>query len=190
MLLKTYPINEIFLSVQGEGVHTGVPMVFVRFSGCNRACPFCDTDFGASMPMTASDIVAAVLEYKVPTVLLTGGEPALWADDALIQLLHKHGLRIHMETNGTLDVSNDLDWVTCSPKDVMPRINPNDVNELKIVLTDDTEPRLEQLRNMFPTAVCCLQPCSGTNTDKAVEYVLTHPQWRLSLQTHKLINIR
>ena len=109
-------INEIFYSLQGEGFHAGTPAVFVRFSGCNLKCDFCDTRHEEGKDMTDEEIVEEVLRYPSRMVILTGGEPGLWVDDALIEALHKAGKYICIETNGTCVLPEQIDWVTCSPK--------------------------------------------------------------------------
>ena len=109
-------INEIFYSLQGEGYHTGTPAVFIRFSGCNLKCSFCDTQHEAGTLMTDDEIIAEVSKYPAVTVILTGGEPSLWIDDALIDRLHKAGKYVCIETNGTRPLPESIDWVTCSPK--------------------------------------------------------------------------
>lgn len=185
--MTRYRVNEIFYSLQGEGYHTGTPAVFVRFSGCNRACPFCDTDHSAATDMTAAEIVDAVKAYPARHIVITGGEPTLQLDDALVDSLHEAGCYIQIETNGTLPVPAGVDWVTCSPKD--GELNIDRVDELKVVYLDDPE-RVESLRSRFGTDCCFLQPCSGKNIGETVRYILEHPVWRLSLQTHKLIDIQ
>lgn len=182
--MKQYRVNEIFYSLQGEGVHTGLPAVFVRFSGCNKRCGFCDTDFAAFTLMSAADIVAAVMHYPSDTVILTGGEPALQIDDALVVALHDAGRRIHVETNGSLPLPFGIDWVTCSPKDRDIRLHRAD--EVKVVFTGDDP---QWAAELFDGAVLSLQPMSCLNTAATVDYIKSHPWWRLSLQTHKLIDI-
>lgn len=178
-------INEIFYSLQGEGFHTGVPAVFIRFSGCNLKCSFCDTRHEEGVMMSDEEIVSRVSEYPARTVILTGGEPSLWIDDDLIEKLHKAGKYICIETNGTRLLPDKIDWVTCSPKEgakvVLKRID-----EVKVVYTgqDLSEYAAMKARYHF------LQPCSCQNTETVVGYILKHPQWNLSLQTHKLINIQ
>ena len=183
---KTYKVNEIFHSLQGEGFHTGTPAVFVRLSGCNLRCPFCDTDHTAATPMTAEAIVAEASRYPSRHLVLTGGEPALQADAALVDALHAAGFFIQVETNGSRQLPAGIDWITCSPKDapvVLPRID-----ELKIVYQGQD---VETIAAACPQPrVRFLQPCSGSNTAEVVAYILSHPHWRLSLQTHKLIDIR
>ena len=186
-----YRVNEIFYSLQGEGAHTGTPAVFVRFSGCNKACPFCDTDFHEFTPLSAQEIIDEVERYPAEIVILTGGEPAMQVDEALIKLFHAHGYKVHIETNGSLPLPSDIDWVTCSPKDGVPSIQPEFVDEVKIVFTGQSAQTLNKYKAHFPhTHLFYLQPCSGLNIDDTVTRVLSMPGWRLSLQTHKLIDIK
>lgn len=124
--------------------------------------------------------------YGCRRTVLTGGEPLLQADDALIGALKKAGYHIAVETNGSLPVPEGIDWVTCSPK--LPPWNINRIDELKIVYQGQNP---EALAQQLPEAShYFLQPCSGLNTAETVDYILKHPKWRLSLQTHKLIDIR
>ena len=106
-------INEIFYSLQGEGRFTGSPAVFVRFSGCNRRCPFCDTDHLDGDEMSAQEIVDAVSKYPCDIVVITGGEPALQLTSELVDMLHGIGRRVHVETNGSLPLPVNVDWITC-----------------------------------------------------------------------------
>lgn len=177
-------INEIFYSLQGEGFHAGTPAVFVRFSGCNLKCDFCDTRHEEGKDMTDEEIVEAVLRYPSRMVILTGGEPGLWVDDVLIEALHKAGKYICIETNGTCVLPEQIDWVTCSPKQGTV-LKVKRMDEVKVVyLGQDVSSYLQ-----LPATHFFLQPCSCRNTEEVVGYILQHPQWRLSLQTHKLINI-
>ena len=118
MNAKTYRVNEIFFSLQGEGFWTGTPMVFVRLSGCNLKCPFCDTDHSAFQEMTAGEIMKAASSAgnACRRICLTGGEPSLQADEALLEAFHEAAYTVHMETNGTLPVPEGIDWITLSPK--------------------------------------------------------------------------
>ena len=194
-----YKINEIFYSLQGEGRHTGRAAVFVRFSGCNLSCPFCDTDFTASTPMTAEEIIAAISQWQqCRFVVLTGGEPSLQVDDALVEALHGAGYYIAVETNGTRPLPVGIDWVTLSPKNMfanhVPPIALKKIDEIKVVFDGTHLP--DPYSNMADGAYLCLQPCETGNaeqnreiTAKCVDYILSHPQWHLSLQTHKIIQI-
>ncbi len=179
-------VNEIFYSIQGEGVHTGVPAVFVRLSGCNRACPFCDTDFASFREMTEEEIVAKASHFRAPTVIITGGEPALQLTASLVERFHAQAMRVHVETNGSLPLPENVDWVTCSPK--LPPYEIKRIDELKVVYQGQD---VEALARALPQASAYrLQPLSGQNIQETVAYVKEHPWWALSLQTHKLINIR
>ena len=177
-------INEIFYSLQGEGFHTGTPAVFVRFSGCNLKCPFCDTQHESGELMTDEQILSAILSYPAKTVVLTGGEPSLWIDEEFIRLLHDANLYVCIETNGTKVLPEEIDWVTCSPKEG-GEIVLHRMNEVKVVYQGQDISVYEQ----FPAQHFFLQPCSCQNTKETVECVLQHPLWRLSLQTHKYIGI-
>ena len=177
-------INEIFYSLQGEGFHTGTPALFIRFSGCNLKCSFCDTKHEEGEWMSDEDIVAKAKECPAKMVVLTGGEPSLWIDEAFVEKLHQAGKYVCIETNGTHPIPDSVDWITCSPKGapvVLTRID-----EVKVVYTgdEDVEPYLT-----LPAQVHFLQPCSCKNTQEVVAYIQEHPQWRLSLQTHKWIGV-
>lgn len=181
----TYRVNEIFYSLQGEGFHTGTPAVFLRFSGCNLACSFCDTDFAAFTEMTLDQIMAEVSAFKTRHIVLTGGEPLLQVDSALLEALKEAGFYIQVETNGTVPAPEAIDWVTCSPKLPVSRVGRAD--EVKIVFQNQD---VEALAAQFTTSNRFLQPCSGLNIPETIAYILEHPWWRLSLQTHKLLDIR
>ena len=177
-------INEIFYSLQGEGYHTGTPAVFIRFSGCNLKCDFCDTRHEEGEMMTDEDIVNEIGKYPAVMVILTGGEPSLWIDDAFIDLLHRAGKYVCIETNGTKPLPVAIDWVTCSPKQGV-NLALNRMDEVKVVYEGQNIDVYEQL----PAEHFFLQPCSCNNTAETVDCVMRHPKWRLSLQTHKLIHI-
>ena len=183
--MKLYRVNEIFYSLQGEGYYTGTPAVFLRFSGCNRACPFCDTDFRAFTEMTAAQIAEAVSAFPGRHLVATGGEPLLQLDSELLRELKLRGFYVQVETNGTMPVPPEVDWVTCSPTDAPWAVDR--IDELKIVF-DGRD--VEELARLLPAPRLFLQPCSGKNIPETVAYILAHPRWRLSLQTHKLIDIR
>ncbi len=179
-------VNEIFCSLQGEGFHTGTAAVFVRLSGCNLRCGFCDTDHSGFRRMSANEIVREVTGYPAVTVILTGGEPSLQPIGPLVDMLHEAGRRVHIETNGTMPLPPSIDWVTCSPKEG-GKVVIDHCDELKVVYTgQDVESLAAQIHagNLF------LQPCSGRNTAEVIEYILGHPWWRLSLQTHRILDIR
>lgn len=211
----TYSVKEIFYTLQGEGAQVGRPAVFCRFSGCNlwsgrekdRAqalCRFCDTDFvGISGPgggkfSTADELAEAVvgrwppisLPRARPYVVYTGGEPLLQLDEPLVSALHARGFEVAVETNGTLPPPPGLDWICVSPKaGTDPVVRRG--NELKLVYPQpDAEPERYvdlDFQHFF------IQPMDGPrvkeNTRAALQYCLRYPQWRLSLQTHKILEI-
>lgn len=178
-------INEIFYSLQGEGFYTGTPAVFVRFSGCNLKCPFCDTRHEDGVLMTDDAILAELQRHPARMVILTGGEPSLWIDETFVELLHRAGKYVCIETNGTRPLPSNIDWVTCSPKQG-GALKLARMDEVKVVYEGQELAPYEAL----PAAHFFLQPCSCRNTAETVACVLAHPRWRLSLQTHKLIDIR
>lgn len=194
-----YPINEIFCSLQGEGEKTGTVSVFIRMSGCNLRCAFCDTDHQSHTMMSAPEIVEQVMRYPdAPLIVLTGGEPALHVDTALIQALKLTGKTIAIETNGTLPLPDGIDWVTLSPKtafqggEALPCIITS-CDELKVVYTGQNLNQYDHIKAQQRF----LQPCYVDDPKQrllglqaTVKAVLDNPQWRLSLQTHKLLGIR
>lgn len=191
-------VNEIFYSLQGEGYWTGCPSVFVRFSGCNLKCSFCDTKHESFTEMSADDIVKAVRQYPARRVVLTGGEPTLQMTSELLDKLRAGGCFIQIETNGTVALPRDMleriDWITLSPKNAPVRIGRFD--ELKVVYQAQDMSVYDSLAAMKPKAMS-LQPCdygqkalNQANLKATIDYVLAHPEWRLSLQTHKMTGIR
>lgn len=192
-----YKVNEIFYSLQGEGYFTGTPAVFLRLSGCNLKCDFCDTTHGEFREMSPIDIINEIKGYPSRHIVVTGGEPSLQLDDMLVDILHDEGFFVQVETNGTHPLPESVDWVTCSPKsapDNSCSLKLKHIDELKIVyLGQDVEAVAQSISS--PLLHLFLQPCSherypgGVNLKETVDYILDHPHWRLSLQTHKLINI-
>jgi len=210
----TYAVKETFLTVQGEGGQTGRPAVFLRFAGCNlwsglerdrasAVCSFCDTEFvgtdgdGGGKFRTAAAMADHVASFwrgredDPKLVVCTGGEPLLQLDAPLIDALHARGYDVAVETNGTLTAPAGIDWVCVSPKAEAPVVQTTG-QELKLVFPQATAmpDRFEHLDfERF-----WLQPMDGpdqaANTAAALDYCLTHPQWRLSVQTHKYIGVR
>lgn len=191
-----YPINEIFYTLQGEGFYSGRPAVFVRFSGCNLKCPFCDTDFRKKTNMTAEEIMKQVDMYNSHFVVLTGGEPSLYVDRTLINLLHDHGREVAIETNGTHALKGRVDWVSVSPKG--DYCDKADVvlakcNEVKVVFTGhDVSQYLDIQAEHYYIQPCDLHDAmrNKETLKQAIEYCKKHPQWSLSLQTQKLLGIK
>lgn len=198
--MKNYKVNEIFYSLQGEGVWAGRAAVFVRFSLCNLRCPFCDTDFGRYVEMTASDILDKVQSVSKDCrfVVLTGGEPTLQVDEPLIKAFHAQGYYLAMETNGTRKIPQGIDWVTCSPKKAYidkdkSRVRIKEASEIKVVFDGKHEVSTYGIQspNLY------LQPCDVGELEynraivsDCVDYIKEHPEWRLSLQQQKIINVR
>lgn len=190
---RKYRVNEIFYSLQGEGAFAGTPAVFLRLSGCNLKCGFCDTDHSVGRSMTLDEILAEVNCFPSRHIIITGGEPSLQLDSAMVDALHAVGFTVHVETNGTRLLPPGIDWITCSPKDAAvsdpeeARVVLDRIDELKIVYTgQDVESQADRLPE---AARYYLQPCSGQNIEEVTDYVLGHPRWSLSLQIHKIINI-
>jgi len=209
----TYSVKEIFYTLQGEGAQAGSPAVFLRFSGCNlwtgreadrstAVCQFCDTDFVGTDGVNGDKFAdAASLAAKVASlwpqpshdhrlVVCTGGEPLLQLDEAAIHALHQQGFRIAVETNGTVKAPEGIDWICVSPKSDAP-LNQTSGQELKLVFPQSkARPELFEALDFDHFL---LQPMDSDqqadNTRAAIQYCLDHPQWRLSLQTHKIIGI-
>ena len=212
----TYSVKEMYFTLQGEGAQTGRAAVFLRFAGCNlwsgreehraeAVCKFCDTQFvgtdgpgGGKFP-SAGDLAAAVASHwpdagsaSTPYVVCTGGEPLLQLDKAAIDALHERGFEIGVETNGTLEAPSGIDWLCVSPKanaDVVQRSG----NELKLVFPQSEHEAAPENFESLDFEHFFLQPCDDDNLDEntnaATEYCLQHPQWKLSLQTHKILGI-
>jgi len=191
-------INHIFYSLQGEGFHTGRPAVFIRFAGCNLRCSFCDTYFDDYREMSEAEIVSEAARHPARFAILTGGEPSLQADEAFVERLHAEGFTVAMESNGTHAVPQNLDWLTVSPKrpwhEGCETAIGRHIDELKVVFTDRTDPdKFLPPEGFARPTLLFLQPCDTGDaaqnkriTDQCIDYIKHHPEWRLSLQTHKL----
>ena len=219
----TYSVKEIFYTLQGEGTHAGRPAVFCRFAGCNlwtgreedrgkAICQFCDTDFvgtdglGGGKFATAADLAARVASFWPATaaggqgrrfVVLTGGEPLLQVDTALVDALHAQGFEIAVETNGTVAAPAGLDWICVSPKAGAPLVQTSG-HELKVVVPqagfDEAALKAMEAMDFVQRRV---QPMDSAQpgarqmaTQWAVQWCLDHPRWMLSVQTHKTLGIR
>ncbi len=220
-MIKPYKIKEIFYTLQGEGTHSGRPAVFCRFSKCNlwngkedsrskSVCNFCDTDFigtdgeNGGNYRTPQELVKKVNDLwpqqlgVKPFVVCTGGEPLLQLDTLLIDAFHNQGFEIAIETNGTLPIPEEIDWVCVSPKGTS-KIVVTECNELKLVYpqSDAMPDQFDHIKAKYfyltPMAGPAIKStCNLENdpiTQQTIQYCLTHPKWRLNLQSHKLINI-
>ena len=214
----SYTVKEIFYTLQGEGAQSGRAAVFCRFSGCNlwsgreedrarAVCQFCDTDFVGTGPdggrfSSATELADAIercwagrsgdaAEAGRKYVVCTGGEPLLQLDEDLIEALHRRSFEVAVETNGTKPAPASLDWICVSPKAGAPFVQTSG-NELKLVYPQENAPPEQFARLDFEHFF--LQPMDGPetalNTERAIEYCLAHPRWRLSIQTHKLVGLR
>ncbi|MDE5887661.1 MAG: 7-carboxy-7-deazaguanine synthase QueE [Muribaculaceae bacterium] len=195
-------INEIFYSLQGEGYHTGVPSVFIRFSGCNLKCSFCDTDHSDGVMMNEREIAAEVNKYPAEWIILTGGEPSLWIDYPFITFLKAAtGKKIAIETNGSNPLPNGIDWVTVSPKFGVEgggdyELRVSHINELKVVDIGQSLDGYFNLPGVDSSTRFYLQPCyvedpsiCSKNRGRTIERVLGNPRWTLSVQTHRFLDI-
>lgn len=210
--MSTYKVKEIYYTLQGEGAQTGRPAVFMRFTGCNlwsgreedredAICSFCDTDFvgtdGTHGGRYTAEELAATVGSLWPGkagkkyVVCTGGEPLLQLDSALIDAFHQHGFEVGIETNGTLPLPEGIDWICVSPK-ANTEIVVRKGNELKLVVIQENWP--PTLFEDWEFDHFYLQPMDGPEVEAytrwAIDYCLLHPQWKLSIQTHKLIGLR
>jgi 7-carboxy-7-deazaguanine synthase len=212
----TYSVREIYYTLQGEGAQTGRPAVFLRFAGCNlwsgrekdrlaAICKFCDTEFvGTSGPGGGKFATATLLSDAVsaawpndqqgsrPYVVCTGGEPLLQLDVPAIAALHAAGFEVGVETNGTIEAPSGIDWICVSPKAAAPVVQEHG-DELKLVYPQEEPDAQPSAFAELKFTHLFLQPLDNDEKEKntlaAIEYCLTNPAWKLSLQTHKLIGI-
>lgn len=195
-----YPVMEHFYTLQGEGAHTGRAAYFIRLAGCDVGCSWCDVkdswDADKHPKITVGDLLEAAVASRASFVVVTGGEPLLHDLTALTTTLHEAGLKIHIETSGSSPMSGSFDWVTLSPKRFkapLDSVYPH-VNELKVVVVNKKDfDWAEMHAERCPDGTTLLlQP--EWNSPKAIpwitEYVKKHPQWGVSLQTHKFLGIR
>ena len=192
-------VNEIFYSIQGEGAHSGEAAIFVRLSGCNLRCEFCDTEHHPYQDLTEDEICSQIAEFPSRLVVITGGEPTLQLTKSLIQKIHAIGKMVAIETNGTHEIPQGVDWVTVSPKSLfvgekgLPIINH--AQEVKVVFdglhwTDDPSFGIT-------AAHYFIQPCDTGNEERnreiisqCVQFIKENPTWKLSLQTQKILRVR
>lgn len=194
---KKYKVNEIFESIQGEGINVGTMSAFVRFSKCNMACTFCDTEFASYTEMTAIEIYNAVKDnFKSKMISFTGGEPMLQLDAELLELF---GLEyyIQVETNGSIAIpSNVVNYIHCltvSPKDAK-RWEQKIGHDLKFLVDKDDLDLLDEIYEDTDFTNYYLQPIDGDflneNRQRCLELIKVHPEWKISMQIHKILNVR
>ena len=211
----TYSVKEIFYTLQGEGTHAGRPAVFCRFAGCNlwsglerqrasAVCAFCDTDFVGTDgqgggKFKRAEALASAIAKRWPDhnqtdrfVVCTGGEPLLQLDEPLIAALHAQDFQIAVETNGTIQAPHGIDWICVSPKGRAPLLQTTG-DDLKLVypqIEDEAQPeRFIDLKFSHRYLQPMDSPQQAANTAAAIDYCLKHPEWKLSLQTHKITGI-
>lgn len=212
----TYSVKEIYYTLQGEGARTGRPAVFLRFAGCNlwsgreqhrseAICRFCDTEFvgvdgpGGGKFESAAELARAVAakwpagaSQQTPYVVCTGGEPLLQLDSAAIAAMHEAGFEVGVESNGTIEAPQGIDWLCVSPKGRAPVVQRSG-HELKLVYPQQEAEAQPDRFDALSFEHFFLQPLHGqntaSNTREAIEYCLDHPQWKLSVQMHKVVGI-
>ena len=193
------PLMEEFYTIQGEGGHTGTAAYFIRIGGCDVGCHWCDVkeSWNAELhPPTSTEIIVANAKKYAQTVVVTGGEPLTWNMNPLTNQLKEAGMRVHIETSGAYPVTGNWDWFCLSPK--KNKLPVNDAyklaNELKVIIYNkhDFQFAEEQAVKTNPNAILFLQPEWSKKeemTPLIVDYVMNNPKWRVSLQTHKYLNI-
>ena len=196
----TYPIVETFHSIQGEGAWMGVNAFFIRLGGCDVHCPWCDTKQSWNVKLhpvrEVGNLVAEVKSANPTIVIITGGEPLLHNLTPLTEALHQQRMRVHLETSGAHPFSGNFDWVTLSPKKFKPPHESvyQQASELKIVVVnqEDLKWAEREASKVSPQTMKYLQPEWNTPQSQELifDYILQYPQWRLSLQSHKLIGVR
>lgn len=207
---KTYRVKEVFgPTIQGEGSRSGTVVLFLRLAGCNRwtglekdraksICSFCDTDFRGGIPLTAGEIVAALehQSHSVKTVVISGGEPTLQIDGALLMALKVAGYKLHMETNGSRAIGNLADYfehITMSPKQTRAETKLEKATDVKVLYPAPGSISFEDF-NDFPAQHKFLQPVWDKDYDATLRATVcrlyAHPDWRLSLQTHKIMGVQ
>jgi 7-carboxy-7-deazaguanine synthase len=193
------PLMEEFYTIQGEGFHTGTAAYFIRIGGCDVGCHWCDVkeSWNAALhPPTNTNVIVENAKKYAETVVVTGGEPLMWDMSVLTSKLKNQNLNVHIETSGAYPVSGKWDWFCLSPKkNKLPVADAYAIaNELKVIIYNkhDFQFAEEQAAKVNPNAILFLQPEWSKNeemTPLIVDYVMNNPQWRISLQTHKYLNI-
>lgn len=205
---KAYMVNEIFYSLQGEGLRAGTPNVFIRFSGCNLQCSVedpdsgfdCDTEFTSGRKMNVAELVDAVFDLwptkdSAPNVIFTGGEPMLQLDEELVAAMRMAGYYLAIETNGTKHIpfADLLDWICCSPKSAEHTMRLAKANELKYVRNAGQgipKPSIVAYNFLISPAFDASGMVSRATLEHCIQLVKDNPKWRLSMQLHKLWRVR
>ena len=193
------PLMEEFYTIQGEGYHTGTAAYFIRVGGCDVGCHWCDVkeSWNANLhPPTLADTIIKNVKKYTDTVVITGGEPLMWSMDYITKLLQKNNIKTHIETSGAYDFSGKWDWFCLSPKKTKLPLKENyrEADELKVIIHNQSDFKFaeEQASKVRKKCELFLQPEWSKKekmTDLIVNYVMKHPKWKISLQTHKYLNI-
>lgn len=189
-------VNEIFYSLQGEGRFTGTPAIFLRLSGCNLKCSFCDTKHEEAVEMHPTEIIEEIQKYPSKHIVITGGEPSLQIDWDFVNYLQEYGYFVQVETNGVKRLPTNVDWITCSPK--YKPICYGEVDEIKCVYEGkESEEKIHKLYRSVRAESFYLQPCDVKNPKRNAEilaecinFIKENPEWKLSLQTQKILDVR
>ena len=196
---KMLPLMEAFYTIQGEGFHKGTAAYFVRIGGCDVGCHWCDVkeSWNADLhPPTTIDVIAADASKHSQTIVVTGGEPLMWDMNPLTSELKSKGMQTHIETSGAYALTGDWDWICLSPKKLKAPLDEvyQKAHELKVIVynRDDLKYAEEHAAKVNPNCILYLQP-EWSKREKVtpfiVDYVMKHPKWKVSLQTHKYLNI-
>lgn len=196
----SYPVMEHFYTIQGEGRYTGHAAYFIRLGGCDVGCVWCDVkdswEADKHPQMTVGEMLGFVLESKARIVVITGGEPAMYDLGPMTAVLKSHGIRVHIETSGAHPIRGDIDWICLSPKKFKFPLNEslNKADEFKVVVfhPSDIQWALGFTDELKPETDLYLQPewsKSETVMPLIIDFVKSHPEWKISLQTHKFLNI-
>lgn len=196
---KMLPLMEAFYTIQGEGYHKGTAAYFIRVGGCDVGCHWCDVkeSWDADVhPPTAIETIARQAMESSDTIVVTGGEPLMWDMQPLTNLLKEKKLKTHIETSGAYPLSGDWDWICLSPKKRKPPVSKiySKAHELKMIVYNKSDFKFaeEHAKKVSKDCILYLQPewnASEKITPFIVEYVMKHPKWKISLQTHKYLNI-
>ncbi|AHG72739.1 7-carboxy-7-deazaguanine synthase QueE [Mannheimia bovis] len=199
----SFPIVEIFESLQGEGFNTGMPSIFVRFGKCNLTCPWCDTNYNQFEQWTLNEILAKVRSYSAKNIIITGGEPTIQPNlSLLLNQLKKEGYFLAIETNGLKEIPPQIDYIATSPKrmyqEKYQRRCIEFANEVRVVVDGEVQTFCEQLENKIKAEHYYLSPCEKEGKMNLLETITqigllnqrpNKPKWQLSIQTHKIVGI-
>ncbi len=197
---EALPVMETFYSIQGEGFHTGKAAWFVRIGGCDVGCRWCDSkeswNAGLHPPMPVGALLEEALQFPARDVVVTGGEPLLYKLDPFCRLFREHGFRLYLETSGCSTLSGEWDWICLSPKITAPPLPGifSLAGELKVIVAEEADFDWAETNASAVSASCLLFLQAEWSRRKAispviVRYILDHPRWMLSQQTHKYISI-